>query len=356
MRGIRLKNLNRVGEFPSGNPRFYYRKRRSQTKGTPMPDLPADHPQFLAAYAKAAGLEQAPAAKPNGALAKLIGEYMASDHFTLLSKNTKDVRRRCMDRIRTQYGNTRQLTPQIIAGDLANYTRHAQHTQLKAWRGLCKWLKSNGHLASDPSRNEQIERAPVPQSDGHEPWTRDEIERFRAYYSPKSAQRLALELILFTGASMVDAAKLGRGCVSRDGWLSYKRQKTGATVEIPFERSLPQVFKPLESDLRQLKYSIDEQSQRHMTFMVTQAGHSRSAKSASQWFSAAAQRAGVSKTAHGLRKTRDMELAELGGSAAQLMGWLGHETLEEATRYIKFFEKRRALSDNKKRTEVGNLG
>lgn len=350
-RGIRLKHLNRSGEYPSGNARFYFRPKGQ--KGKPLPDLPMDHPQWLAKYVELSGMDFARDAIPSGDFARLIARYKESDHFTLLSDNTKSVRRRCLDRIAAAYGNIRELTPQLIADDLAGFTRHANHTQLKAWRGLCKFLKTEGAIKTDPSRSDQIERAPVPQSDGHEPWERAEIELFREFYPLSSPERLAFELIYFTGASMVDATKLGRGSVSRDGWLSYKRQKTKASVEIPFARSLPDFAKPLEANLQNLKRSIEEQDQRHMTFMVTQAGHSRSPKAASQWFSRKAQRAGVHKTAHGLRKNRDMELAELGGSAAQLMGWLGHETLEEATRYIKHFEKRRALTGGRADIKAG---
>jgi integrase len=350
-RGIRLKHLNRSGEYPSGNARFYFRPKGQ--KGKPLPDLPMGHPQWLAKYVELSGMDFAPDAIPSGALGKAIVKYKDSDHFTLLADNTKSVRRRCLDRIAKAYGNTRELTPEVIARDLKGFTRHAQHTQLKAWRGLCKFLKTEGLLKTDPSRSDQIERAPVPQSDGHEPWTRDEIELFRKFYPSNSPERLAFELLYFTGASMVDATKLGRGCVGRDGWLSYKRQKTNSTVEIPFARSLPEFAKPLEVDLQSLKRSIEGQGDRHMTFMVTKQGHSRSPKSASQWFSKKAQRAGVKKTAHGLRKSRDMELAELGGSAAQLMGWLGHETLEQATHYIKKFDQRRALSDSRSGSKAG---
>ena len=55
VRPLKLKHLNRSGTFPSGNARLYYRPKGQ--KGIAMPDLPMDHPQFLAAYAEAAGVQ-----------------------------------------------------------------------------------------------------------------------------------------------------------------------------------------------------------------------------------------------------------------------------------------------------------
>lgn len=48
---VRLKGLNASGRWPSGNVRYYYRP--AGQKGIAMPDLPKDHPDFLAAYARA---------------------------------------------------------------------------------------------------------------------------------------------------------------------------------------------------------------------------------------------------------------------------------------------------------------
>ena len=84
-----------------------------------------------------------------------------------------------------------------------------------------------------------------------------------------------------------------------------------------------------------------------MTWIVTAYGASRSEKSVSSWFSKKAQKAGVppGKTAHGSRKLRDMLIAENEGTPNQCMSWLGHETLAEATRYTKKYDRRRALTD-----------
>jgi integrase len=161
---------------------------------------------------------------------------------------------------------------------------------------------------------------------------------------------------------MVDAVRLGPGSIRPGGWLSYRRSKTGTLVEIPFDRELPHFAQPFKRDLDLLHKAIAAQADKHMTYIVTggfaNSGNakSRAVKGASSWFSRQASAAGVQgKTAHGLRKSRDMEIAANNGSATAIMSWLGHSTLVEASRYIKMFDKRRALSiSNSEQTGVGS--
>lgn len=342
-KGILLPHLNRVGEYKSGNPRWYFRPKG--VKGIVLPDLPRTDPAWLASYAKAAGVKRSsPVIK--GTLSSAVVEYMESDHYKLLGPLTRDTRRRLLDGIRETFGSVKELTPDIIRTNLSNYKGHAQHSQLKMWRGFCKYLMHTGAIKVNPSK--EMERAPVKQSDGHEPWTDWDISRFRAHYALHTAERLTFELLYFTGAAMVDAVKLGPSKLSDGGWLSYKRQKTGGLVEIPFDREFPHFARSFAEDLTYLKQAIQASPHRHTTWMVTQYGTSRSVKAASSWFSRKAKAAGIeNKTAHGLRKSRDMLIAENEGTPTQCQSWLGHETLEEASRYTKKFDRRKALTVQK---------
>ena len=355
MRGIRLKHLNRSGEYKSGNARWYYRP--VGQKGIPMPDAPMGSVQFLKAYTDLAGVEPVrPIIK--GSLASAVSKYIASDHFQMLAPLTRDVRRRALDRIRDTVGSEKAITPDIIRADLADYDGHAQHTQLKMWRAFCKYLVHIGALKVDPSKD--MTRAPVAKSDGHVPWYDAEIEQFREFYAISTPPRLAFELLYYSGASMVDAVRLGCGCVTKGGWLSYRRSKSGVLVEIPFSRELPHFALSFQRDLDYLKQCIDAQPNKQMTWIVTGGVNnsglikSRSVKAASSWFSRAATDAGIKKTAHGLRKSRDMAIAQCGGTSSACLSWLGHSTLQEASRYIKMFDKRRVLSvSNSEHTGVG---
>ncbi len=323
-----------------------------------MPDAPMGSVVFLKAYTEAAGVTPIrPIIK--GSLASAVSKYIASSHFTTMAPLTQGVRRRALERIRETAGSEKALTPDVIRADLKNYHGHAQHTQLKMWRGFCKYLMHIDALKIDPSKD--MVRAPVVKSDGHIPWNHDDIEMFRNHHALNTHPRMAFELLYYTGASMVDAVRLGPGCIRLGGWLSYRRSKTGTLVEIPFDRELPHFAQSFKRDLDLLHKAIEAQADKNMTYIVTggfaNSGNakSRAVKGASSWFSRQASAAGVQgKTAHGLRKSRDMEIAANNGSATAIMSWLGHSTLVEASRYIKMFDKRRALSiSNSEQTGVG---
>ena len=324
-----------------------------------MPDAAMGSVTFLKAYTEAAGVEPVrPIIK--GSLADAVSKYIASSHFTTMAPLTQGVRRRALERIRETAGSEKALTPDVIRADLKNYHGHAQHTQLKMWRGFCKYLMHIDALKVDPSKD--MVRAPVVKSDGHIPWDHNDVEMFRNHHALNTHPRMAFELLYYTGASMVDAVRLGPGSIRSGGWLSYRRSKTGTLVEIPFDRELPHFAQSFKRDLDLLHKAIEAQPDKHMTYIVTGGVNnrgqikSRSVKAASSWFSRQASAAGVQgKTAHGLRKSRDMEIAANNGSATAIMSWLGHSTLVEASRYIKMFDKRRALSiSNSEQTGVGS--
>lgn len=74
-----------------------------------MPDLPPDHPDFLAAYAEAAGSTKPVRVRTSsGSLALAVEGYLKSDVFLVgLAEGTRVARRRMLDEIRERYGHGR---------------------------------------------------------------------------------------------------------------------------------------------------------------------------------------------------------------------------------------------------------
>jgi integrase len=350
VRYVKLKHLSQSGFFASGNARYYYRPK--DQKGIAMPDAPKDDPRFLAAYAKAAG-ETPRAPVVRGSIASAMALYKASEDFAHLSTGTRAARRPMLDEVAQMYGfgRVKGLQQKHIQKDLERFSGHAHNNHLKMWRGFCKWMQYQYKLESDPS--DGIKRAKTAKSDGHIPWDTDQIEQFRAYWPIGTMERLAFELIFWTGARVSDAIRLGEGHIDKDGWLAFHQQKTGGEVNIPFNRELPECAEPFENDLALLHQAINARNERHVTFIITNFGTSRSAKSVSQWFAAKARKAGIKgRTAHGLRKSRAIALAETGGTSPQIGAWTGHESLKEIERYIKKFNKRKALTKTETEQKV----
>ena len=86
----------------------------------------------------------------------------------------------------------------------------------------------------------------------------------------------------------------------------------------------------------------------HMTFLPTTTGKGRSDKALGEMIRDAAAKAGVGKTAHGLRKYRATVLAEAGATTHEISAWTGHASLKEVEHYTKAADRRRAVTGRKK--------
>lgn len=351
LRAVSLKHLNPSGKFPSGNIRYYYRPKGQ--KGIAMLDLPPDDPRFLAHYAKAAGVKKVRAPIVSGSLAAEIALYLASDHYKVLAEGVRARRRPVLDQFAEKYGHgrIRDLRPEHVEKDLSAFSGHPRNNRRRVWRGFGMWLKDAKRLPYDPTAD--VARAKTAKSDGHEPWTAEEVEAFRAFWPIGTMERLAFELIFWTGARVSDAIRLGEGNVDRDGWLTFRQAKTGGEVFVPYARALPEFAERYAPDLELLHRAVAARGERHLTFLYTRRGGSRSAKSISQWFAAKARKAGLAdRTAHGLRKSRAIALVEAGGGSPQIGAWTGHESLREIERYIRKFNRKLALSRTTPEPEV----
>lgn len=341
-RGVRLKYLNPKGRWPSGNRRYYYRRGGRQIA---MPDFPPEHPEFLAQYAAAAKeFEDRPQPKAEhrtGTIGAAIRAYLASDHYLSRAASTRAVWRRALESLEACYGhaNLADLRPRHIRKDLAKLGTHPANNRLKVWRSLCKWCVDAGMIDTNPARDVSNRKAPKTQ--GHLAWSRDDVAAFRNRWPHCTPQRLAFELLYWTGARRSDVVRLGPGMLDRDGWLTYEQQKTGGQVEVPFTAQAPSWAEPDDN----LSRALEAQPSRHMTWIVTRGGGARSEKAFGAWFGAAARAAGViGKTAHGLRKTRGAIMRENGATVDQRMAWLGHESRAEADHYGRSANVRRIIS------------
>lgn len=81
----------------------------------------------------------------------------------------------------------------------------------------------------------------------------------------------------------------------------------------------------------------------HMTFVTTRNGRTRSAKAMGHVIAAAAADAGFDRSAHGLRKSRTVALAEGGANPLQIGAWTGHHSLSEVAHYTEEADRKRVV-------------
>lgn len=342
VRSVRLKYVMARGTFPSGNERLYF---RHKGKLTPLPDAPTDAPEFLKAYAEL--LSTAKASRvgrnhPTGTIGAGVKAYLASDQFLAMRPTTRAVWRRNCEKIEKSYGAGRMkdLKPKHIRIDIAALDPNPANHRLKVWRSLTRFWLECGFIEGNIGREVEGKRAP--KSEGHRPWTTDDVEAFRSYWGTHTHQRLAFELMYRTCAAIGDACRLGPGHI-KDGWLVYRRNKSDVVAASPMRGDIAPAWFAFNDDLEKCL----RHHPRHMTFLATRQGASRSPRAATQWFSKACRDAGVDKTAHGIRKYRAVMFREGGATPDQRMAILGHDTEKMAAHYSKSADLARVISGTK---------
>ena len=268
----------------------------------------------------------------------LLTTYFDSPQFRRLADHTRANRRRvleatCREPVAPGASETfgdfplERLTSKairVLRDRKAAAAPHAANFRLKSIRVVFVWAVEAEHVRVNPARDVSLIRAPT---EGFHAWTIAEVEQFEARHPIGTVARLALDLLIYTGARRADVVRLGRQHV-RDGWLKFKQGKTSTQVEIPI--------------LPALQASIDAGPTGDLTFLVNKHGRTF----APEGFSSAMRRwcneAGLTEcSSHGLRKASAVRAAENGASVHALMAIYGWLTLGEAERYTRTAQRRK---------------
>jgi integrase len=279
--------------------------------------------EFLAAYD--AALKGARPARPGhaqGTFAWGLAVYRKSQAWTALSPATHAQRNGIFNGIEKALGESRVTAwtrGDIAAGrDKRASTPAAAVAFLKAMRGFFAWALEAGLVKSNPVDGVKVVASAT---EGHTPWTDDDVAAYRARWKLGTRQRLAFEVLRETGLRRGDAVRVGRPNV-RDGVIRLATEKTGERVAI------------LMSDA--LVEAIEAGPCGEMTFIVGVAGKPLAKEVFGGNFREWCRAAGiVGKSAHGVRKTAATADALAGYSDAELsakFGWTGRGMPELYTR------------------------
>lgn len=334
----RLRGIKVVVK-PDGR-RYVYR--RVAGKLVPLPDLPETDDRFLAAYVKAGEAVPKKVQRAPGSVEALASRYQTSQAWKDLAPGTRAVRARILKHIVAKHG-TQMIAgqrPRHVRADLADMDAVPANSRLKVWRALLAFGVAEGVIEANPASEVEPRRAHVTP---HRPWGADEIAAYRAHWKTGTAQRMAFEVLYWSGARCSDAVRLGRQMVDDAGWLHFTQAKTGGDVSIPWSCALPSMWASLADDHAHLQACL--RGHTGLLYILTGAGAPRSIKAMSQWLSASARKAGLAPefTAHGLRKSRAIAITEIGGTPHQVGAWTGHMSLKEIEEYTRGANRRRIL-------------
>jgi integrase len=299
-------------------------------------------PEFEARYHAAVRGEAAPGPRKPGAgtLQWLWDRYRDSSAWAQLSPATRRQRENIMASVLKNAAGmpVSELTRKaLVRGREDRKATPAQANNfIKLMRGLCKWAADAEHIASDPARDVGMLKV---KTAGFPSWTETDIERFEARWPIGTRERVAFDVLLYTGLRRGDAVRLGRQHV-RDGVFRIKTEKTGAEVIAP-------VLPPLEQSL-----AAGPTGDLH--FIVGERGQPMTKESFGNWFGDVCKAAGVRKSAHGLRKAGAARAATAGATTAQLKAIFGWTDEKMPSLYTESADRERLARDAMSKLERNN--
>lgn len=330
MAKLKLKYVNEYVDS-TGKIRRYFRRNHKQLGPIPG-EVGSD--EFMAAYQ--GYLEQQPkrakSDRPADSLGRFIEDYYASRMFTDLSQGTRAAYRSALDAVLKQHGHrsgvlmTAEHAEKLIAkiGDIkpgmGNLTRSAM-------RRVFKLAVKQKRRPENPFLG--IEAYSVGE---HHTWTEAELQQFETRWHLGTRERLAYDLLLYTGQRVGDVANMKRADMA-DGLIHVIQQKTGAELWVPVHPNLARSM---------AAYTVTG-----LHLIGDPVGRPIKRASLSGMIRAAVKSAGLPARCvpHGLRKAAMRRLAEGGGTAKQIASISGHKTLKEIERYTKAADQKTLARD-----------
>lgn len=289
---------------------------------------------FWAEYRAALEGAPTPSKSPKShTLAWGLQRYRESSAWAALSNATRRQSENIYRAVIKSAGDAllRDITDERIkAGRERRATRpHSANNFLKSMRRFFKW-------AADPEGGKLVAANPTigvkllkgKNKDGFHTWTNEEIERFERRWPIGTRERLALDLLLYTGLSRGDVVRLGRQHVT-NGVITFRMEKG---------RGDGVVYPPV---LPVLAATIAASRTGDLTFLVTERGTPFVKESFGNWFREACREAGCPGSAHGLRKAGATRAAENGATVNQLMALFGWKTEKMALLYTRKADRKR---------------
>jgi site-specific recombinase XerD len=310
-------------------------------------------PEFALAYAAALSqLERqtgyrvpARAPSPEGTFGWLASSYFQSARFRKLDPKSRATRRLVIEeclREPPKPGSKSTMASCPIANlnasavlmlmDRKDGAPGAANNRKKYLSAMFGWAVKARIMKANPARDaERVSYA----TEGFHTWSIDEVRLFEERHPVGTKARLALALLLFTGARRGDVVTLGRQHV-RDGVLRYVPRKTRykrlRASEKPF---LPELARVVEAS-----------PTGDLTFLITEYGKPFTAAGFGAWFRKRCDEAGLPHcTAHGLRKAGATLAAEGGATDRQLMALFDWTTSSQATVYTAAADRKRLASE-----------
>ena len=287
-------------------------------------------PEFKAEY-RAALLGQGEVKSPSkkasepGTVSRIIELYYKSPEYVGLRDTTKPNYRSILERFRAVHGHKRvsHLEKQHLKEIAASMgeRKSAANNMLKRLAVVFEIAVDLKWITVNPAKG--IKKFKI-KSKGHYAWTEKDIEVFQKVYASGTRERLAFTLMLYTTCRISDAVKMGKQHIKK-GRIQFNPQKSDDADQI--------IDIPVHPEL-QKELSLIQHNQ--LTLILTENRTPYNARTGGAWFSRKCTEAGLPQcTAHGLRKSGAVRMAQNRRSPHEIQAVTGHRTLTEVTKYTE---------------------
>jgi integrase len=267
-----------------------------------------------------------------GTIAWLVVSYRASAAWAGLELSTQRVRGRLLDRLCADAGTVQAsaITRAKVQEGLDR--RAAKPEAANSWLKTIRQMLDHAVQMDIVPANVAKLVKPIPvKTGGHLPWTAAEVEAYEARHPVGTKARLAFDLLLYTGLRKSDIVAIGPQHLAGDV-LDIVPHKTRRTTGVAVTLRVPAELLASIAATRVVGAR---------TFVVTDYGLPFTANGFGNWFRDRCDEAGVTKSAHGLRKAGAIRDAERGYTATQLMAKYGWVNIKEAELYTRQADRRR---------------
>ena len=275
-----------------------------------------------------------------GSLKWLVDRWRESSDWHLKARSTRRQRENILLHILAANGDlpfAQIKDSDIVSGrERRMKTPFAANNYLKTMKALFAWAKEMKLVKDDPAKDVAMLAR---KTEGHEPWTPEDVEQYRSMWAQGTRQRVAFELLYTTGLRRGDAVTVGRQHVGRDGRIRIKTEKTGHSIAIPISTTLLQ--------------TLENGPCGDLAFIAGANGRPLTKESFGNFFRQWCNKAGVTKSAHGLRKLAAIETAEGGASEMELNAAFGWSTKEQSSTYTRNAQAAK-LADQASEKRAGN--
>lgn len=292
-------------------------------------------PEFNTAYDEAINGKrpQKPGTIKEGTLQWVLDLYRESKAWRDLSLATRRQRENIFKPVLKTAGplSIKFIDAQAIDEGIERRKPNQARHFVDAMRGFFKWAVSKNLATIDPTTGYKVSK---PKSEGFPAWTEEDATKFRERWPLGTRERVMFEVFSCTGLRRGDAAKLGRQHMTT-GIIVVDTEKTGTRVEIPI--------------LDDLADAIKAGPVGDLAIIATKAGGYFIKEGLGNEFSDACRKAGIRKSAHGLRKLAATRLANAGATVAQLeaiFGWVGGRM---ASHYTRTADRRKLAEEGMKK-------